>query len=176
MQYINLPYYSNIILNSFSILLLPKLCYHIGWHGFKFPYTKIHLFHYSTSLYIITYVTFVTGPAIIGHICTQNLALILKFNLQYILKYKSYDNEIFLPYSQINKKANKVYRTWISYAQTKKSTIFWRCVICADMPCFRRPSHILWCIVRHTSSWSVQEPLELVESITIILFSFLSKS
>ena len=45
---------------------------------------------------------YVTGPAKIGHICTQNFALILKFNLQYLLKYKSYDNEIFMPYLQIN--------------------------------------------------------------------------
>ena len=54
---------------------------------------------------------YVTGPAKIGHICTQILTLFLNFNLQYLLKYKCYDNEIFMPYSQINKKAKKVYRT-----------------------------------------------------------------
>ena len=50
----------------------------------------------------------------IGPICTQNLALFLNFNLQYFLKYISYDDEIFMPYSQIHKKAEKVYRTEIS--------------------------------------------------------------
>ena len=54
---------------------------------------------------------YVTGPAIIGHICTQNLALFLNFNLQYLLKDECYDNEIFMSYSQINKKVNKIYRT-----------------------------------------------------------------
>ena len=44
----------------------------------------------------------VTGPAKIGHICTQNFALFLNFNLQYLLKYKSYDNELSIPYLQIN--------------------------------------------------------------------------
>ena len=52
-----------------------------------------------------------TRPAKIGHICTQNLIMFLNFNLQYLLKYKHYYNEIFMPYSQINKKAKKVYRT-----------------------------------------------------------------
>ena len=47
----------------------------------------------------------------IGHICTQNLALFLNFNLQYLLQFISYDNEISMPNSKINKKANKVYRT-----------------------------------------------------------------
>ena len=56
-------------------------------------------------------ITNVTGPAKIGHICTQNLALFLNFNSQYLMKYKSYDNEILKAYSQINKKAEKVYRT-----------------------------------------------------------------
>ena len=55
--------------------------------------------------------TNVTGPAKIGHICTHNLASFLNFNLQYFLKYTCYDNEIFIPYSQINKKVNKSYRT-----------------------------------------------------------------
>ena len=67
---------------------------------------------------------YVTEPAKIKHICTQNLALFLNFNLQYLMKYKYYDNEIFIPYSQINNKSNKIYRTWISLAQTKKITIF----------------------------------------------------
>ena len=53
----------------------------------------------------------VTEPAKIGHICTQNLALFLNFNLQYLLKYKCYYNEIFMPYSQFHKKVKKVYRT-----------------------------------------------------------------
>ena len=55
--------------------------------------------------------TYVTGPAKIGHIYTQYLALFLNFNLQYLLKYKSYDHKLFMPYSQINRKAHKVYRT-----------------------------------------------------------------
>ena len=38
----------------------------------------------------------VTGTVKIGHICTQNLDIFLNFNLQYPLKYKSYDNEIFM--------------------------------------------------------------------------------
>ena len=42
---------------------------------------------------------YVTGPAKIGHICTQNLASFLNFNLQYLLKYKYYDNEICMSYS-----------------------------------------------------------------------------
>ena len=54
---------------------------------------------------------YVTGPAKIGHICTQNLAIFLNFNLQYLMKYKSYDNEILKAYLQMNKKAEKVYRT-----------------------------------------------------------------
>ena len=88
---------------------------------------------------------YVTRPANIGHICTQNLALFLNFNLQYLLKYKIYDNEIIMPYSQINKKLMKVYRT---KAQNKKSTIFWTYIICADMPNFRRLNHIiLYCYV-----------------------------
>ena len=92
---------------------------------------KLHAKHYA----------YVTGPAKIAHICTQNFALFLNLHLQYLLKYKSYDNEIFMAYLQIIKKTEKAYRTWISLAQTKKSTIFWSCVICADMPGFRRPSH-----------------------------------
>ena len=55
--------------------------------------------------------TFVTGLAKIGHICTQNLALFLNFNSQYLLKYKHYNDEIFQPLSQINNKAKTVYRT-----------------------------------------------------------------
>ena len=54
---------------------------------------------------------FVTGPAKIGHICTQNFVLFLSFNLQYLLKYIHYYNEIFMLYSLINVKAIKVYRT-----------------------------------------------------------------
>ena len=69
-----------------------------------------------------------TEPTKIGHICTQNLALFLDFNLQYLMMFTSYDNEIFMPSSHINKKASKVYRTWKSYTQTKKSTIFWACM------------------------------------------------
>ena len=42
---------------------------------------------------------YVTGPAKIGHICTQSLALFMKFNLQYLLKLKCYYIEIFMPYS-----------------------------------------------------------------------------
>ena len=57
---------------------------------------------------------YVTRPAKIGHICTQNLALFLNFNSQYLMTYKSYDNEILKAYSQMNKKAEKVYRTLIS--------------------------------------------------------------
>ena len=44
-----------------------------------------------------------TGPAKIGHICTQNLALFLNFNLQYLLQYEGYDNKIFIPYSQMSR-------------------------------------------------------------------------
>ena len=57
---------------------------------------------------------YVTGPVKIGHICTQNLALFLNLNLQYRLKHTCYYNEIFMPYTQINKKAKTVYRTLIS--------------------------------------------------------------
>ena len=53
----------------------------------------------------------VTGPAKIGHICTQNIALFLNFNLQYLSKYECYDIKMLMPYSQINKKASKSYRT-----------------------------------------------------------------
>ena len=53
----------------------------------------------------------VIGPAKIG---TQNMALFLNFNLYYLLKYKSYDNEIFIPYSQINKKTKTTCRICIS--------------------------------------------------------------
>ena len=63
-------------------------------------------FNVSSHSYI-----YVTGPAKIGHICTQNLALFLNFNSQYLMKYKSYDNEILKAYSQMNKKAEKLYRT-----------------------------------------------------------------
>ena len=52
-----------------------------------------------------------TGPAKIGHICTQNWTSFLNFNLQYLLKYKCYDNDSFMPYSPINKKGTKLYRT-----------------------------------------------------------------
>ena len=64
-------------------------------------------------LYLSSFVLYqnVTRPAKIGHICTQKLVLFLKFNLQYLLKYTSYDNEIFMPSSQINKKAKKICRT-----------------------------------------------------------------
>ena len=37
---------------------------------------------------------YVTGHAKIGHICAQEFGLIFNFNLQYLLKCKSYDNEI----------------------------------------------------------------------------------
>ena len=52
-----------------------------------------------------------TGPAKIGHICTQNLASFLNFKLQYLFKYKCYYNELFMPYSQINRKAKEANRT-----------------------------------------------------------------
>ena len=68
----------------------------------------ILLVHFILSLAVVA--IYVTGPAKIGHICT-NLALILNFNLQYLLKYEYYDNEIFMPYSHINKQVNKSYRT-----------------------------------------------------------------
>ena len=64
-------------------------------------------------IYICIYI-YVTGPAKIGHICTPNLTLFLNFNLQYLLKYKHYYYENLMPYSHINKKAQKVYRTGIS--------------------------------------------------------------
>ena len=38
----------------------------------------------------------------------QSLALFLNFNLQYLLKYGRYDNEIFVLYLQINKKAKSL--------------------------------------------------------------------
>ena len=72
---------------------------------------KFHLTSYE-DIPLALVNTNVTGPAKIGHICTQNFALFSKFNLQYLLKYKSYDNEISMPYSQINKKARKVYRIY----------------------------------------------------------------
>ena len=46
-------------------------------------------------------------PAKIGNIYTQNLALFLNFNLQYLLKDKCYDNEVLMSYSQINKKVKQ---------------------------------------------------------------------
>ena len=58
--------------------------------------------HVCVSMY-----TYVTGPAKIGHIYTQNLALFLNFNSQYLMKYKSYDNEILKAGLQMNKKAEK---------------------------------------------------------------------
>ena len=66
----------------------------------------------------------------------------MNFNLLYLLKYSQYVTEIFTTNWYINKKPDKVYRLGLSYTVTKKSTIFWTCVICADMPGFRRPSHI----------------------------------
>ena len=44
------------------------------------------------------YAKYVAGPAKIGHIGTQNVALFLNFYLQYLLKYKGYYNKIFMPY------------------------------------------------------------------------------
>ena len=70
-------------------------------------YICIHIQSYREAVCIL----YVTGPATIGHPCTQNLALCLKFNLLYLLKYECYDNEIFMPYSQINRKVTKSYRT-----------------------------------------------------------------
>ena len=67
-------------------------------------YIYIHIY-----IYIYIYI-YVTGPAKIGHIRTQKFALFLNFNLQYLLKYKSYDNETSVLNSQINKKARKVHR------------------------------------------------------------------
>ena len=94
------------------------------WHckTFKEPLTIIpstYRFNlpFSTFLPRFSWHTYVhMWPVLriyIGHICTQNLALFLNFNLQYLLKYKCYYNAIFMPYSQINKQAQKVYRTWI---------------------------------------------------------------
>ena len=64
---------------------------------------------------------YVTGPAKIGHICTQNFALFLNFNLQYLLKYKSYDNEILMPYSRSVKKQGKF--TELEYCKHKPRKI-----------------------------------------------------
>ena len=47
---------------------------------------------YQISGYIEYRAWYVTGPARMGHICTQNLALFLNFNLQYLFKYKYRDN------------------------------------------------------------------------------------
>ena len=85
---------------------------------------------------------YVTGPAKIGHICTQNLALFLNFNLQYLLKYKCYCNEIFMPYLQTIRKQRK-FTEHEYHKHRPKSTIFRTCVFCTDMPGFHRPSHVL---------------------------------
>ena len=58
-------------------------------------YVHMYVYTYIHNMYACTYVT---RPAKIGHICTQNLALFLKCNLQYLLKYECYDHEIFMPY------------------------------------------------------------------------------
>ena len=79
--------------------------------------TPSYAYGYIQNLQFITIrndlknLQFVTGPAKIGHTCTQNLALFLNFNFQYLLKYKGYGNKMFIPYSQINKKVNEFYRT-----------------------------------------------------------------
>ena len=77
-----------------------------------------NLFNYSLQHKVVplawkeSHITpiYVTGPAKIGHICTQNLALFFNFNSQYLLKYTCYYNEISLTYSPINKKIKKIYR------------------------------------------------------------------
>ena len=73
-------------------------------------YTDTYAYVHA-SVCIHALITYVTGPAKIGYFCTQNLALFLKFNLQYLLKYKYYDNDIFMTNSKINKKVKKIYRT-----------------------------------------------------------------
>ena len=67
-------------------------------------FIRINTVHVYVCMYVwyvcnICMNVYVTGPAKIGHICTQNLALFLNFNLQYLLKCKCYYNEIFMPYS-----------------------------------------------------------------------------
>ena len=94
-----------LVIFNFYAQVIPREFFVDTIHIYLYIYIYIYIYVH-TYIYI-----YVTGPAKIGHICTQNFALFLKFNLQYLLKYKSYDNEIFMPYSHINKKARKVYRT-----------------------------------------------------------------
>ena len=63
----------------------------------------------------------VTGPAKIGHICTQNFALFLNFNLQYLLKYKIYDNEMLMLIHKSIRKQRKF--TELEYLKHRSSKL-----------------------------------------------------
>ena len=100
--------------------------------------------------------TYVTVPAKIGQICTQKVAIFLNFNLRYLLKYKSYDNEIFVPYSQINKKAKTVYSLNILSTDEEKHHFLNMCNLCRYTQFSQAQSH-MWLNLRkpgfHTQLW-----------------------
>ena len=85
----------------------------------------------------------VTRPVKTGHICTQILHHFSNFNLLLLHTYYCYLNETFTAYSKIHWEIYKAYRSCLSYTYIgiKKCTFLITCVICADMPGFRRPSH-----------------------------------
>jgi len=86
--------------------------------------------------------TYVTRPAKTGRICTQILHHFSKFNLALLCTYYCYLNKTFRTYSKIYNELYEACRSFLSYITTEKYTFFWACVICADMPGFRRPRHI----------------------------------
>ena len=86
---------------------------------------------------------YVTRPAKIGHICTQNLALFLNFNLQYLLMYESYDNNIFMPYLQINKKTENLQNINIISINQEKYHFLSMCNLCRYARFSQAQSHML---------------------------------
>ena len=88
------------------------------WHNRKYKGKHVRLTNFVkciAHLQLILFTTaiwkplYVTGP---GYLHTIYV-LIIELQLT-ISNYRKYDNEIYMPYSQINKKAKTVYRTWIS--------------------------------------------------------------
>ena len=108
-------------------------------------FTSCCFCHLIPSLWLLYFTyRYVTGPAKIGHIYTQNLTLFVNLNLQYLLKYKCYYNQTLMSYSQINKKAKKVYKTLLYIISTDQEKYYFpnMCIFCRYARFSQAQSHI----------------------------------
>ena len=87
----NFTYYSSIILGSFSILLFPKLCWHIGLAP-----TPSHATHHGDLCHIsMQYTEFLAGTQMhVVYVLVTTLALIEIWNIQLLVVYAPFCQQI----------------------------------------------------------------------------------